>query len=186
MAERSANEESVRAARRRIWAQERVGVQVTVRPAVSEDIAAMVGLSEQFRRRLAAFSPVFWRMAPDAQEKQGRWFRFLLTQADTFALVHAADSAGSIGGFLVARMTAAPPVYAPGAPICLIDDFCVEPAEAWPDVGGALLGAAIAEGQRRGAPLTAIVAAHLDAPKRAFLVSRGFAVTSEWHVRENG
>jgi GNAT superfamily N-acetyltransferase len=82
-------------------------------------------------------------------------------------------------------MTAAPPVYAPGAPICLIDDFCVDPANAWASIGGALLDAAIEEGRRRGAPLTSIVAAHLDAPKRAFLASRGFAVTSEWHVRDN-
>lgn len=157
-----------------------------VRDAEEADVAAMVALSERFRRRLAGWSPVFWRMAGDAQPKQTLYFRFLLAQADTFALVHESEAgAGDVGGFVIARMTPAPPVYAPGAPICLIDDFCVEPAEAWPRVGGALLDAAIAEGRRRGAPLTSIVAAHLDAPKRTFLAARGFAVTSEWHVREN-
>ncbi len=156
-----------------------------IREATPDDSAALVGLSEQFRRRLATFSPVFWRMAPDAQQKQALWFRFLLTQPDTFSFVHEGDGAAALDGFVIARMTAAPAVYAPGAPICLIDDFCVAPAEAWPSVGGALLDAAVAEGARRGAPLTSIVAAHLDAAKRAFLAARGFAVTSEWHVRAN-
>ncbi len=157
---------------------------MTVRAALDGDLPAMVALSERFRARLAAYSPVFWRMAADAAAKQTLWFRFLLTQSDTFALVHAA-SEGAIDGFLIARMTGAPPVYAPGAPICLIDDFCVEPAAAWPAAGGALLDAAVAEGARRGAPLTSVITAHLDAPKRAFLAARGFAPTSEWHVRAN-
>lgn len=156
-----------------------------IRAAAPADVAAMVGLSERLRRRLATYSPVFWRMAPDAQAKQALWFRFLLTQADTFAFVHEREREGGLDGFLVARGTAAPPVYAPGAPICLIDDFCVAEPGDWASVGAALLDAAIAEGKRRGAPLTSVIAAYLDAPKRAFLAARGFAVTSEWHVREN-
>lgn len=157
---------------------------MTVRTALEGDLLAMVALSERFRARLADYSPVFWRKAPDAAAKQTLWFRFLLTQSDTFAFAHAAPD-GAIDGFLIARMTAAPPVFAPGAPICLIDDFCVEPAAAWPTTGAALLDAAVAEGARRGAPVTSVITAHLDAPKRAFLAARGFAPTSEWHVRAN-
>jgi hypothetical protein len=156
-----------------------------VRAACDDDVDAMVALSETFRARLAGYSPLFWRQAPDARGKQSLFFRALLARRDAFAFVHEPSASAPPDGFVIARLMPAPPVYAPGGPICLVDDFCVEPPKEWSTTGSALLDAAIAEGARRGAALTSIGTAHLDDAKRALLAARGFAVTSEWHVRAN-
>jgi GNAT superfamily N-acetyltransferase len=152
-----------------------------VRPAVEADTDQMVNLSEAFRMRLASYSPVFWHVASDAREKQTTWFKLLIGLGDTVAIVN--ESRGQVTGFIIGRLTPAPPVYAPGGPVCLIDDFCVEHESAWSTTGAALLAAVEAEAKRRGAPLSVVVCAHLDGAKRAFLAAQGFATTSEWHVR---
>jgi GNAT superfamily N-acetyltransferase len=152
-----------------------------VRAACDADLAAMVSLSAASRRRLAQYSPVFWRAAADADARQRAWFQFLLGQPETIALVFADGE--QIDGFALARLTAAPPVYAPGGPVSVLDDFCLTDDAAWPTVGAALLDAVEAAARQRGAPLTVVVCAHLDADKRAWLAARGFALTSEWWVR---
>jgi GNAT superfamily N-acetyltransferase len=152
-----------------------------VRDAREADLDAMVRLSAAARGRLAEYSPRFWRPADDADAGQRLWFQFLLAQAETIARVHA-DGA-QVDGFALARLSAAPPVYAPGGPVSVLDDFCVADAAAWPAVGVALLDAVEAAARARGAPLSVVVCAHLDGAKRELLAARGFAPTSEWWVR---
>ena len=155
---------------------------MSVRAAADADVEAMVALSEQFRARLQTLSPVFWRKAADSAEKHAVWFRILLTADGTFALVH--DGADAIDGFIIGRMTPAPPVYAPGGPICLVDDFCVSEDDGdWTHTGRALLEATEGLARERGAVLSVVVCPHLGGAKREFLASLGFAPTSEWHVR---
>jgi len=151
-----------------------------IRAARPEDVEAMVALSDRFRNELSHYSPVFWRMAGDANEKQTAWFRILLASAKTIAMV--AESDIGIAGFVIANLQDAPPVYAPGGPVCLIDDYCVD--DDWSGAGADLLDAVEAEARERGAVLSVVVCPHLATEKRGILADRGFAVTAEWHVRE--
>ena len=141
----------------------------------------MVRLSETFRERLASYSPIFWCKAKDSFERQVAWFNVLLGLDDTIALVD--DEAGVVQGFAIGRLTPAPPVYAPGGPVCLIDDFCVADDAAWSTIGAGLLREIETHAKQRGAVLSVVICAHLDAKKRELLARLQFAVTSEWHVR---
>ncbi len=93
------------------------------------------------------------------------------------------EAGGAIDAFIIGRMTPAPPVYAPGGPVCLVDDFCVSADVDWPQAGRALLDASEALAREQGAVLSVVVCPHLGGAKREFLASLGFAPTSEWHVR---
>lgn len=143
---------------------------------------AMVRLSEAFRAHLATLSPTFWRKADDSAQKQAAFLRILLPLRETLAFV-AADEHQVIG-FAIARITPAPPVYAPGGPVCLIDDFCVADDGSWRTVGGALVDAIESTAREQDAVLTVVVCPSAGGAKRDFLAARGFTPTSEWHVRE--
>ena len=154
---------------------------MAIRNATADDIDGMVDLAESFRARLAHYSTVFWRPAPDANERQSTWFRMLLGFEDVIALLD--DDGSALRGFIVGRLTVAPPVYAPGGPVCLIDDFCVGSDGQWATTGHALVEAIETQARSRGAVLLVVICAHHDAAKRAFLGTTRFAVTAEWHVR---
>ncbi len=153
-----------------------------IRVAEASDVELMVRLSEVFRESLTTYSPIFWRMADDSLEKQSAWFRILLASPSVIALVAEADS--SLSGFLIASVQQAPPVYAPGGPVCQIDDYCIAPDAQWSGVGSELLEAVEAKARDRGAVLSVVICPHLAAEKRGFLAKRGFEVTAEWHVRK--
>jgi GNAT superfamily N-acetyltransferase len=63
----------------------------------------------------------------------------------------------------------APPVYAPGGPTALIDDFTVADPAAWDSVGGWLFEAVRTEAAKRGAVGIVSIRAHKDERKRSFL-----------------
>lgn len=152
-----------------------------IRVAELEDIAAMVRLSEAFRATLSGYSPTFWRPAADAATKQAAWFEMLLPLADH--LVFVADTDGELRGFIIGRLQEAPPVYAPGGSICLVDDFCVAADAEWASVGNGLLDAVESAARSRGAMLSVVICPRLASAKRGMLGERGCDVATEWHVR---
>src|SRR3712207_6165929 len=152
-----------------------------IRAARTDDITAMVELSERKREQYARFQPVFWRKATDSRERHTTYLAGLVARGQHLALV--SEAAGALDGFLIAAPRPAPPVYDPGGLTCLVDDFVVADEARWDDVGSALLRRAGEEARRRDAVQLVVVCAHLDAPKRAMLASAGFSVASEWHVR---
>ncbi len=159
-----------------------------IRAATAADVATMVELSDAKRTRYAQHSPVFWRKAPEAAEKQARFFASQLTNERALAVVH--EEGGRIEGFLIASLTVAPPVYDPGGPVCVIDDFVVErhesapnPPPRWYAIGCALLARARAWARERGAAAVVVVCGHHDEPKRALLQAEGLGLTSEWYVQ---
>lgn len=152
-----------------------------IRAAELGDVEAMVQLSATFRASLSAYSPIFWRPADDAFEKQAAWFSMLLPLPDSLAFV--AEAGAEVRGFVIGRLQEAPPVYAPRGPVCLIDDFCVASDAEWSSVGTALLDAVERVAASRGAVVSVVVCPQLASAKRTMLGDRGFSVAAEWHVR---
>lgn len=155
-----------------------------IRRATEAAIPNMVAIAETKRIEYEGYSPVFWRKAPDSSPKQERYLQSLLMGTDVMALV--AQTRDGLAGFIIGTLTTAPPVYNPGGPVCMVDDFAVALPEEWQAVGSALLAAMAQEAQTRGAVLMVVVCAQRDQAKRALLQEAGCAVASEWHVRSLG
>lgn len=149
------------------------------RPASSEDVGAMVGLSERERLQRERMDPDFFRKAERSREAQTLFFNWLLKQNHAIALVH--ETPNEIDGFAIATLITAPPVYAPGGQTALIDDFTVSDPQLWDSVGNSLFEAIRAEARNRGAVGIVSICAHHDEAKRQFLSSRGLRIVSEWH-----
>jgi hypothetical protein len=153
---------------------------VRIRPADAEDLEAVLELAETQRREYAAYQPVFWRPARQARAEQRHYLAGLLRNEDVLARV--AINNGVVVGFIVGRLTAAPPVYDPGGTTCLVDDFAVAEPELWHTVGMELLGAVRDAAREQNAVQVVVITAHLDAAKRAALGAGGLSIASEWWV----
>src|SRR5437879_75669 len=94
-----------------------------IREATEADIPQMLVLAETKRKQYEEYSPVFWRRASDAAEKQDPYFRAQLGSENSLCLV--SEDAGQFTGFVIASIVSAPPVYDPGGPVCMVDDFAV-------------------------------------------------------------
>jgi GNAT superfamily N-acetyltransferase len=152
-----------------------------VRPATKDDVPEILDLAESKREEYQRYQPSFWRKAGDSREKQAPYLVTLIESDRVIFRVHEAE--GVVEGFIVASLTTAPPVYDPGGPVCLIDDFAVKDPADWAAIGRALLADVIAEARARGAILAVVVAGHLDEPKRAMLAGEGYGIASEWHTK---
>lgn len=153
---------------------------MSIRAATADDVSRMVELSDRTRTEYAQYSPVFWRKAEGASEKQYPFLQAQLERESNIVLV--SEAAGGIDGFLIAGVVNAPPVYDPGGPVCMVDDFAVSSPELWQTVGQALLAEAAAQAKARGAVLSVVVCGHRDEPKRAMLRASGASIASEWYT----
>lgn len=108
-----------------------------VRKALASDIAAVVDMAEQARRRLQKYQPKFWNKAEQSAAMTELFFTRLLAEPGTFFLV--ATEGNQRLGFLIARKFPSSPVYDPGGDTYLIDDFCVLEPHHWLTTGEALL-----------------------------------------------
>jgi hypothetical protein len=141
----------------------------------------MVELSSIKRAQYAAYSPIFWRPAAGASDAQRKFFASLVADPSWICLVH--DAGGSIDGFVIARVTTAPPVYDPGGKVCMIDDFVVADPTLWPSVGIGLRDEAERRAAKLGAIISVTVCGERDAAKKSALQKSGSHVASEWYVR---
>ncbi len=151
-----------------------------IRSAQASDITGMVALAEVKRIEYQGYSPVFWRKAPNSSSSQETYLSKLLDDAQIIALLAEEDC--DIRGFILASMTHAPPIYDPGGPVCIIDDFTVATPQEWGTIGGALLQAVQEQAKGRGAVLSIVVCGHKDQPKRQMLQNAGLSIASEWYV----
>ena len=151
-----------------------------VRPAQLADLPDILDLAEKKRSEYATYQPIFWRIAPDAREKQRPYFEQLITRENVIMLVYETEA--QITGFIVAALIASPPVYDPGGATCSIDDFCVS-GSLWQTAGAALLTEVMQQALQRGAAQTVVVCGHLDQPKREMLAQSGFSIATEWYVQ---
>jgi hypothetical protein len=157
--------------------------RATIRAAEAQDLDALLELSEARRREYATYQPVFWRPAADAPAQQRPYLAALLQEPDVFARVAVTRT---VVGFAIGRLTAAPPVYDPGGPTCLIDDFAVADPDLWPTVGLDLLQTVADAARERGAVQIVVVTPFRDTAKRAALAAGGLDIASEWWTRPLG
>jgi hypothetical protein len=141
----------------------------------------MVELADCKRREYEAFAPTFQRPAANATEVHGPWLAGLVEDPSVGTFVHQ-DSSG-VDGFVIVTTGPAPPVYDPGGPTALIDDFTVASPGLWETTGAALLDAASGWASERGAVQLVVVSGPHDAAKRALLHGAGLYVASEWFTR---
>lgn len=145
------------------------------------DVPAILDLARTSLADYQRYQATFWRQAGGSVEQPAA---FLDSRLDDRAVIaYLAEGELGLDGFVVASLLPAPPVYAPGGPVALVDDFVVRNPADWDTLGRSLLGAARAAARERGAVLLAVVAGHDDAAKRAMLPSAGFSLASEWHLR---
>jgi hypothetical protein len=76
-----------------------------------------------------------------------------------------------------------PPVYDPGGPVCLIDDYTVAHPDLWGTVGVALYQEAKTRARQRGAVAMVTLSAFQDGPKRTMLQAQEAALTVENSVQ---
>ncbi|MBX4893752.1 MULTISPECIES: N-acetyltransferase [Rhizobium] len=149
-----------------------------VRISASEDIHAMVELAENRRYQYQVYQPVFWRKAENSADVTREFFDKLIAQQGwhCFTALEGAE----LRGFLIARETAAPPVYAPGGATITVDDFCVRDPSDWPTVGKALVDKLKATAEENGWGQLVIVCGDKDLPKKEMLNDAGLTVASNW------
>jgi len=139
----------------------------------------MVSLSERERSEREKIDVEFFRKADGSADAQAAYFNRQLTQSHVIARVH--ETANGIDGFAIATLITAPPVYAPGGPTALVDDFTVADPKLWESVGNLLFEAIREEASRRGAVGIVSICVHKDQVKRQFLSRCGLRIVSEWH-----
>ena len=151
-----------------------------VRVAEVADLEAVLVIADRRRHQYARYQPQFWNPAPDALDKQRAHYTALLDDPET--LFGVAVTADHVQGFIIARLTPAPPVYSPGGATCLVDDFTVDESESWPVAGPLLLATVRSWAADRGAVQMVVITAAADNPKRAALSTADLRLASEWWV----
>jgi GNAT superfamily N-acetyltransferase len=152
---------------------------VTVREAAPTDVERMAELADSKRRQYEPFAPTFQRPAANATEVHSPWLARLVQDPDVGTFVNEDESSG-VDGFVIITIAPAPPVYDPGGPTSLIDDFTVAQPHLWRTAGAALLDAAREWAMERGAAQLVVISGPHDSPKRALLDDAGLYVASEW------
>ncbi len=152
----------------------------TIRFATSADVSAMVALSDQERRAYEHAQPKFWRRAENANEKQAKFFQWLLFRGIHLLLV--AEANHKVIGFVIGQVIAAPHVYEPKGMTLKIDDFCVENPTLWNTIGQQLLDELKIHARQDRVIQTLIVCGQHDEPKKEFLQTMNLSVVSEWYV----
>jgi hypothetical protein len=153
---------------------------VQVDRACRGDLDQLLDIAAARRQDYVKYQPQFWRAAADAVDRQRDFFDSLLDDAETLLVVVREGS--SVRGFAVGRLVAPPPVYDPGGPSCLVDDFAVADPADWPSVGPPLLDAIRDWASDRGAAQLVVVTAVRDGLKREQLEAAQLIPASEWWV----
>ena len=148
--------------------------------ATLDDIADIAVLAAERREAYEAAQPQFWRRAADAVEQHLPWLRKQVEDPDVVSLVIRSGEA--LDGFVFASVVGAPPVYDPGGPTGVVDDFAVADPSLWPSVGRDLLAEVRQRLLTQGVAQVVVVCGHHDHAKRAALLAAGLTVASEWLV----
>ena len=148
------------------------------RDARWSDLHRLLALIEQRRRQLETFNPHFWRPSPRAAARTRLFYRWLLLSGRGTILL--AEDGERIVACLIARRVKPPPVYAPGGPTILVDDYCVAAPDLWSSAGTLLLETLITRGRQRGWAQMIVAAPACDQVELDLLRRGGFVHSSSW------
>ena len=149
-----------------------------VRTSVPDDLPEMVRLAENRRLQYQEYQPTFWKKAEQSAQVTRDFFGKLISQEGWHCF--SAHEGTEFMGFLIARETTAPPVYAPGGATITVDDFCVRRPEDWSTAGLALVQALKATAREKGWCQLVIVCGDMDLPKKQMLHDAGLSIASNW------
>jgi hypothetical protein len=156
----------------------------SIRVARLSDVDRIADLAQQKRKQYAAYEPTFWRIAANALAIHRAYLAQVIQQESALCLV-SDNGDGDIDGFIIGKIVEAPPVYDPGGPTCVVDDYWVQDGDRWDSVGEPLLAAVCREALRRFvASQVVVVCGHRDNAKRSLLARAGFHLGTEWYVQD--
>jgi hypothetical protein len=155
---------------------------IGVRLAESFDIPRIVELQEQRRLQYQEYQPTLWRKAEESADEDRAYLENAITDATVLVLVHDRDA--TVDGAIVGVLSHLSPMYNPGGPVCVVDDFVVASPELWNTVGVKLLNAMAREAHKRGAAHLTVSCGYQDRLKRTMLALHGCTIASAWHVRD--
>jgi hypothetical protein len=150
--------------------------------AADADVQAIAALAETRRVDYEQAQPQFWRRAVNAVDVHRPWVAEMVRNPDVVSLV-ALDGDRRLVGYVFGTVVPSPPVYAPGGPTGLIDDFQIADPGEWATIGVELLVAARERLAALGVVQIVVVCGQHDQPKREALGSAGLAIASEWYVQ---
>ncbi|AJE46843.1 hypothetical protein [Celeribacter indicus] len=163
-----------------------------VRPARAADVPGIVAASAVHRRILHALHPRFWAPHEAADSRFGAWMTRSLTLADRDMVV--SEDGGRLRGYAISQP--ATPLHFPPphdiSGVGMIDDFFHEATEDPLRLGpagseaAALLAAAEAARERRGAHSVLVVCPAAWHSKIALLERQGYRKAITWHIRMAG
>ncbi len=154
-----------------------------IRVATQDDVDVIADLIQEKRLQYETYQPIFWRVAPSARGNHLGFLAKVLANERTITLVWE-ETPGTVDWFIIPNIIAAPPVYEPGGPTCMVDDYWVRGGERWETIGRALLDAVCARARSEfGAAQVLVVCGHKDTAKRTVLRGQGLEIASEWYVK---
>ncbi len=142
------------------------------------DAPLCIELVERRRIEYESYEPRFRKKAANSADSTLPWFEKLFSDSENVCLI--AIEGDHVLGFAIARKFPTPPVYDPGGPTALIDDFCVGCKELWKDVGQALLNETKQLLKQRGFAQLVVVGARQDIAKTQFLEKANLSLASTW------
>ena len=142
----------------------------------ANDISWMVPLSYQKRLEYSKRQPLFWKIAENSNEIQGKWFEEELQNENVIALCDSQKR-----GFIIGKLITPPEVYDAGLTL-MIDDFCVQTPNLWQTVGRDLLEECVKSGKEKGAKQILCVCGDFDTEKYKLLENLKLTVASRWYV----
>lgn len=153
-----------------------------IRDATDSDVDAIAALAEIRREDYEQAQPQFWRRAVNAVEVHRPWLAQMVRDPNVISLVANSVDRG-LTGYAFGTVVPSPPVYAPGGPTGLIDDFQLRDPGEWAVLGVELLAAARQRLAALGVAQIVVVCGQHDQPKREALDLAGLSLASEWYVQ---
>jgi len=153
---------------------------MNIRRAMSDDVESMAHIAELRRLHYENLQPVFWRKAENSEEVGREFFYRLIEDKSTHIFV--VDSEYGVSGFIIARETKNPPVYAPGGSTYIIDDFALANPATWSVQGRALLEFIQRYAKENNWRQIVVVCADQDMKKKTMLEEAGLLIASNWYT----
>lgn len=151
--------------------------------ATPGDAAAAAALAAAKRTEYERYSPLFWRVAEDAQAIHEPFLAKCIADDAFFTSLAARSGARLDGIALTAHKLFPPPLASDPVESWLTDDFFVAQPDLWPTVGDALLRATEEAARSAAAERLVVLTARRDEPKRELLERSGYDRAASWWVR---